>query len=75
MTYQAKDFGVDPSTKLFKWGSYVIRLVFWGKKIAMVVIYENHKRNESQEVITTIQGIDEEKGQRKKKDIRGIWDI
>lgn len=33
----------------------------------MVVIYENHKRNESQEVITTIQGIDEEKGQRKKK--------
>lgn len=75
MTYQAKDFGVDPSTKLFKWGSYVIRLVFWGKKIAMVVIYENHKRNESQEVITTIQGIDEEKGQREKKDIRGIWDI
>lgn len=41
----------------------------------MVVIYENHKRNESQEVITTIQGIDEEKGQREKKDIRGIWDI
>lgn len=33
----------------------------------MVVIYENHKRNESQEVITTIQGIDEEKGQREKK--------